>query len=492
MKLNEEQFDEAIEYLEEKFEVLVTRPKDFFKKKITLYRGDKTGNFDGVVHRTYLNAGTRISGPRASSFWSDNEHVALIYLIKSSYLKFLEASENEIPEVLVDYYKKKKKKIRRGFNYKDDHLVIFYKDKEEKDKLLKEIKNLKLVSDNGNPGIYLHKLNVHGWDRDLGIGHNPYLREFTIDRDVVPTESIKFTHWPEEIINSIEWVNDPEEFIKKNEENSESETYVGGLEGLLKYHGSSNPNKPYKNIHGDPKPQLKTNFFRDEFIKYVDKGGTNFFLITDAHVGHNKRMYRDVLNDAYELGEKFSKLKKENPPEYLLILGDFIDKTWMDHYGEIIKTFTAPLDRTPKVLFILGNGEHDFSPIEILRDAFAMKKIFHWAGYKIETDKYIFSHAPFKTDDDKIFIHGHLHGSNKYWNADPKKCINVSKRRGEFIHFDDVLKIGVSEDGIELKDDPTGGKKNKVMTKLYNEYSKKQKFNEAIEYLEEATNESLY
>ena len=454
------------EILDERLEVLLSRPKDFFKKEIKLYRADRSNKkFDGVVRRTYLNGGTNLSSPRASSFWTDAKLVAIFYAIRSTIKEIYPSKPDEIldnPAYFAD---------------KDGHLVLYARDESYKKQLLENIPKVNKKMKDCDYNILVHEITVKGSDPDLGIGHNPTIREFTLDRDVVPEKTTIINSWPKEYIDAIEFVIGADEYIKRYK-NHDTKT-IGYMERLIKHHYDGT----WRTDTMNPKNLMKTSFFKNEFIEYVNSGGTDFYMISDLHIGKGLTEYKDILDKAKSVGEDINDMLNKNNPRYVLLLGDTVDKSCINNFEEIIKTMMSAIDKynaqKTKFLYILGNSEHNEKPLNIMLKAFQKKKNLAWAGYIIKTDKYVFTHAPIDSGD-KICIHGHLHLSNKYFNADPIKCVNIStiKGIGQWVSMKDVINNINKNTNAEILDkDPTGGKKNKVMTKLYKEYDKALKEN---------------
>lgn len=480
-------FEDAIN---ERFETFVTRPKDFFKKDIVLYRGVPGRKLD-IITPTFLNNGTALSKPRASSFWSDDKLTAYRYTIRGG---FNRAIKNEMSKEDIDYLNKLYDKLAETNNainngvhnltktYKDvlkdnanrppivgirgANLIAYTDDYFTKDKVLLILNRIRL------PEAYLYKITVHGWDKDLGIGRNKGVREFTLDRDVKPDSAEKVDRISPELIKSIEWYDDIKSFFDDIYNPADS-TKLSKVEELIKTKG----NRVF-----DAKSAYKTKFFRDEFINEINNN-KEAILLADTHLGKNCSVEQaikdaDVLNKKIiDIANSTLKNSKKINFDYLLLLGDIVDKSKVGNFNDFCEIFlhliqglTRNLSKSFKVIYILGNSENLLKPLDVMECIYKRgTPPVAYVDYKIETDKYVFTHAPIDVPDGKINIHAHLHDSHKYWNADPEKCINVwlAADGPNPILLSDVLKYGADKDAFVLKDDPTGGKSNKIMTKLY-------------------------
>lgn len=168
---------------------------------------------------------------------------------------------------------------------------------------------------------YINTITLKGYDRDLGIGHNKAVREFAIDREVVPDKIEPANNYVDILKNLIEFVTNPDEFVEYYLE-AYTRDVTTGLEHMIKY----------KNISIKPEDKLNTNLFKNEFIDYVNKGNKDFLILADTHFGKdrtNNDWLRRELNRAYEISESIVKYFKENNKTnncYVLLLGDIVDK----------------------------------------------------------------------------------------------------------------------------------------------------------------------
>nr|DAR24435.1 MAG TPA: cysteine peptidase [Caudoviricetes sp.] len=134
-----------------------------FNKTITLYHGSpvKLTRIDAKS----INLGTRISAPRTSSFWTGNKDAAAIRGLNAwmcdniyEFYTSMDAFEN-IAENMV------------------------YVNKSEYDALCKKIKNC---------AIYVHEVIVP--TKYVGRGHDPILKEYTLDIPVFPRRVYTYTY----------------------------------------------------------------------------------------------------------------------------------------------------------------------------------------------------------------------------------------------------------------------------------------------------------
>jgi hypothetical protein len=119
-----------------------------------------------------------------------------------------------------------------------------------------------------------------------------------------------------------------------------------------------------------------------------------------------------------------------------------------------------------------------------------------WAGYKIETDKFVFTHAPILLRDKKINIHAHLHGITKYW-VEPKNHMDVWKAApsGKAMLLKDILdQLPKTDKDNKLVDNPPtlkDMKNNEIMRPMYKLY-KHYNMNEGIHWDTLLTKPSMY
>lgn len=148
-----------------------------FNKNITLYHGSpiKLTRIDAKS----INLGTRISAPRTSSFWTGNKDAAAIRGLNAwmcdniyEFYTAMDAFENIAENVI-------------------------YVNKSEYDALRKKIKNCT---------IYVHEVTVP--TKYVGRGHDPVLKEYTLDIPVFPRRVYTYTNI--DLIKFIKPVNEDE------------------------------------------------------------------------------------------------------------------------------------------------------------------------------------------------------------------------------------------------------------------------------------------
>ena len=182
------------------------------------------------------------------------------------------------------------------------------------------------------------------------------------------------------------------------------------------------------------------------------------------------------MKEAENLGKEIHKMIEPTKCEYLLILGDFIDKAWIHEYHNIMSSFFAGLKGWIKIIYIIGNSEYTLKPIDLMVNAnFKNGRAVYWAGYKIETSRFIFSHAPIELKDNRLNIHGHLHTNHKFW-VEPKNHINVNMTAGlgKPIFLSDLLKEAQKTDkrNYKIENPPTlkDMRKDEAMRPMYTLY----------------------
>lgn len=139
--------------------------------------------------------------------------------------------------------------------------------------------------------------------------------------------------------------------------------------------------------------------------KMYDACESNPYFISDVHISMNSNRTEKILNNIN---------KYVSPSDYLIILGDLTDK----HTGTLQTTadFVRRIE-TPNKFLVIGNN--DFYTIGDYIDM-GFIYITDEFSFKINGQNYILSHCPLPIGNSKtINIHGHLHGSNTYWNMSP-------------------------------------------------------------------------
>lgn len=147
-----------------------------------------------------------------------------------------------------------------------------------------------------------------------------------------------------------------------------------------------------------------------DYRKCMKALNSNPWLFSDIHVSSNTKRTEIFL-------DKINSVVKEN--DNLVCLGDLMNK----HTGttQMVIDFVDKINCKNKFL-ILGN--HDFLKIE---DYIAMgfSYVTDHIAINIDGKKVIFTHCPIPIKKDTINIHGHIHGSGRYWNMNPEGHYDV-------------------------------------------------------------------
>ena len=193
--LDEEYSESTEDVFEESLETfLTTNP---LEKTVTLYHGS-TGKYD-VIKPLRLNVGTKLSNPRNSSFWGTDPHWCKAYALQKL------ISENGCEALLNTVMK-----------------TIYPKDKIKEDIICKESEKSSVEQTLRTGKIYLYSKTME--KKYLGIGHNTYYPEYSVDFDVKPdnVEELKYRDFKG---ISIKYISDEEyesfveileEIVKKN------------------------------------------------------------------------------------------------------------------------------------------------------------------------------------------------------------------------------------------------------------------------------------
>lgn len=144
--------------------------------------------------------------------------------------------------------------------------------------------------------------------------------------------------------------------------------------------------------------------------KFIEALNNNPWLFSDIHVSANTNRTDNFL-------KKLNSVVKKN--DNLVCLGDLMNK----HTGtpKDVRDFVNRINCKNKFL-ILGNN--DFLKVEDYIDMGFVYVTDHMA-INIDGKKVIFTHCPIPVKDDTINIHGHIHGSGKYWNMSPNGHYDV-------------------------------------------------------------------
>ena len=193
--LDEEYSESTEDVFEESLETfLTTNP---LEKTVTLYHGS-TGKYD-VIKPLRLNVGTKLSNPRNSSFWGTDPHWCKAYALQKL------ISENGCEALLNTVMK-----------------TIYPKDKIKEDIICKESEKSSVEQTLRTGKIYIYSKTME--KKYLGIGHNAFYPEYSVDFDVKPdnVEELKYRDFKD---ISIKYVSDDEyesfveilkEIVKKN------------------------------------------------------------------------------------------------------------------------------------------------------------------------------------------------------------------------------------------------------------------------------------
>lgn len=148
------------DYLHENIETRITKP--FLPKEITLYHGS-TEKYDKIKPMT-INAGTNLSKPRMSSFWTMDKDGATLFCIGT----------------IISKYNIEKIKQLYFFDVKNRKVFV---SEDNKDYILSILKN---------NDSYLYEKTIES--SNVGRGHNRELCEFTIDIPVTPDKVYKLNY----------------------------------------------------------------------------------------------------------------------------------------------------------------------------------------------------------------------------------------------------------------------------------------------------------
>ena len=147
-----------------------------------------------------------------------------------------------------------------------------------------------------------------------------------------------------------------------------------------------------------------------DYKKCMRALSSNPWLFADIHVSANTNRTKTFL-------DKINSVVKTD--DNLVCLGDLMNK----HTGttQMVKDFVNDIQCKNKFL-ILGN--HDFLKIE---DYIAMgfSYVSDYIAININGQKILFTHCPIPVKNDTINIHGHIHGSGRYWNMNPNNHYDV-------------------------------------------------------------------
>lgn len=143
--------------------------------------------------------------------------------------------------------------------------------------------------------------------------------------------------------------------------------------------------------------------------------------IQDTMYVHQVKEGKDPLKDGYLDSDTAkiieyhnSRIKKRDT---FLFLGDvteeeFLESDILNRVIQIVQNLNGY-----KIL-VKGNNDK-------LDDKYYYDMGFSEIYSKIESQHYLFTHKPVNVSDNKINVHGHIHGSKEYWDVDWRKHIDV-------------------------------------------------------------------
>ena len=147
-----------------------------------------------------------------------------------------------------------------------------------------------------------------------------------------------------------------------------------------------------------------------DYKKCIRALNSNPWLFADIHVSSNTNRTNIFL-------DKINSVVKND--DNIICLGDLMNK----HTGTpaMVKDFVKSINCKNKFL-ILGN--HDFLKLEQYIDMGFVYVTDHITA-NIDGKKVILTHCPIPIKKDVINIHGHIHGSGRYWNMNPENHYDV-------------------------------------------------------------------
>lgn len=165
-----ESVEEPTSSFNETMELYLTKPKYIFKKNITLYHGTSKKIPNMIIDPKYgqLNTGTKLSSPRYSTWWVDDEFFAMTFGINAPFMKKYNLSYEMVSYnfIAVDYENK-----------------IIYVNEKEKD-TVKKILN--------ETDRYMYVANIP--TNIIGRGHNIEIEEYTVDVPIKADKEVKITY----------------------------------------------------------------------------------------------------------------------------------------------------------------------------------------------------------------------------------------------------------------------------------------------------------
>lgn len=156
--------------IKENIELYVTKPKYLLQKEITLYHGTNKKIPNKIIDPKYgsVNVGTKLSHPRYSSWWVDDEFFALTVGLYSTFSKALNIKMNKISYEYINI---------------DFENEVIYVNKDN-------IKEVMRIINNSERYVYIATVTTS----IVGRGHNINIDEYTIDVPIKADQEIKIDY----------------------------------------------------------------------------------------------------------------------------------------------------------------------------------------------------------------------------------------------------------------------------------------------------------
>lgn len=148
-----------------------------------------------------------------------------------------------------------------------------------------------------------------------------------------------------------------------------------------------------------------------------------YWISADYHLYKEKRKTgaerEQALKDTKDVIKLHNSIVKKDDP--FIFLGDLSESEYADAGYEVLKVIKETTSRLngKKALMIIGNN--DTCGNQFYKDCGFE---FISRAYMLSNSKLVLSHYPVNTSGDQINVHGHIHGSKKYWDIDPKNKID--------------------------------------------------------------------
>lgn len=143
-----------------------------------------------------------------------------------------------------------------------------------------------------------------------------------------------------------------------------------------------------------------------EITRLIDKtikNRHNVYCMTDWHLWLRNEKNKPVCHKRNNFDEIIKNVKKIQPDDVLIFLGDLVDGEFEDK--DSLKNILLPMNF--KKILVVGNNDL-FSP------AFYKSCGFDYVVRSFTWHDVLFTHMPVKNDND-INVHGHIHGYKTYW-----------------------------------------------------------------------------